>query len=295
MISDQFTPVPLDALVSAVAVRLSAGSSGGAPLSVTLGAGMAGSGATVSSGGVSIALADLPGGRLLGTLPGGSSEPVGLTLGSGVSITSNGSGGGTVNVSAGGGTISGVALGLGMAGSGTTVSGGTASVGLAVAPGTITGVALGRGMSGSGTMVSGGTASVAIGAQPYIVGGYVSALPASGSQVILAHRFAESVTFPANFGAAANGAASFASLMVAAASATALPINQCASANDPTATSNWSSGGTLSFGSGGHDGTLVTSGGSAVAFAAGDRLQVLQAASPDASAGGLMLALAADR
>lgn len=144
---------------------------------------------------------------------------------------------------------------------------------------------------GSGLILSGGT--LAATSQPYTVGVFNPGTMSNG-QMLLLHEFPAAVSFPANFGASTSGGSSKAGCSVNATSATAIGIAKCAAASDPTVSGNFSNVGTISIGAGGHAGTIST-GGSVVAFAAGDFLRLLGPGTADATLANFFATLVGDR
>lgn len=131
-------------------------------------------------------------------------------------------------------------------------------------------------------------------ASPYAVHAFSPATPAS-SQVLALQAFPVPVTFPAAFAATATGATSFGGSLVAATGSTAIAVQKCLAAADPTVPGNWIAAGAVTFGAGAHAATLTTAGGVALSFAAGDLVRLVAPASVDASLAGVFVTLAGDR
>jgi hypothetical protein len=153
---------------------------------------------------------------------------------------------------------------------------------------------LGAGTAGQLLKTTGTSGDPAWISQPYIVGAFLPGVM-SNSQVCLVHTFAEAVTFPANFGTAGSGAASYGTALANATGSTTLTIAKCPAASDPTSGGNFSSVGSAVFASSGHAATLTTSGGATVSFAAGDTMKVTGPATADATLANISLVLAGDR
>lgn len=155
--------------------------------------------------------------------------------------------------------------------------------------GTVTQIVAGTGLNG-GTITTSGTISLQ--SQPYVVAGYIPGL-LTASQVLLAHKFAQAVTFASNFGTTASGAVSGAFAQNVATNSNTLTIAKCLAANDPTNNANWSTVGTIVVASSGYAGTFSSSG--TVAFAQNDDMRIVNQATPDPTLANLALTLAADR
>ncbi len=125
-------------------------------------------------------------------------------------------------------------------------------------------------------------------ARPYVVTGFSGPGALANSQVILAHQFAQQVTFYGNFGAAVVNAQSYIGALVAATSAAIFQIQICQAASDPTVAANWRLVGTATFSRGGFAATLSAS---QIVFAQGDRIRVIGPASADATLAGLYATL----
>lgn len=144
-------------------------------------------------------------------------------------------------------------------------------------------------------LASGGaSANPAWATQPYVVAGFVPGT-LTASQVLLAHKFAGAVTFPANFGTAVSGEASSGDALANATAQATLTVSKCPAGTDPTVSPNWTQVGTIVFAAGGHSPTFASSGGTSVAFAQGDKLQVVAPGSADATLANVFLTLAGDR
>lgn len=119
-------------------------------------------------------------------------------------------------------------------------------------------------------------------AQPYIVAGFFSGLPPA-SQVVLLHRFAAPVTYPANFGTAVNGASSTGGALANSTASATFTVWKDLSASDPTVVGNWTQIGTVTYSAGGHAPTFATTGSATETFAAGDYMKVVSPSSQDAT------------
>lgn len=132
------------------------------------------------------------------------------------------------------------------------------------------------------------------GRDPYVIAGFVPGT-LSGSQVLVAHKFAQAVTFQANFATSKSGGASGASALTLPAGSVALTVQKCVAGSDPSVAGNWTTVGSIAFAAGGHSGTFASSGGAAVSFASGDKIQILNQSSADTTFGNIALTLAGDR
>lgn len=130
--------------------------------------------------------------------------------------------------------------------------------------------------------------------RPYIVSAFYPGVP-TNSQLLLVHKCGKAITFASNFGTTTSGAATGAGCTVNATGSTAITIDKCVAANDPTVGGNWTNIGTLTIGAGGHAATLATAGGSAQTAASGDFLRAVGPATADATAANIFITLAADR
>lgn len=117
-------------------------------------------------------------------------------------------------------------------------------------------------------------------ASKYVVGCFAPGV-LTASQILLVHRVSKAVTLPANFASYA-GYASQASGTAAATASTVITVAKALAAS-PTTFSNV---GTITFAAGGTVPTFATSGGAAVAFAAGDVLRLAAPSSADATFAG---------
>ena len=111
----------------------------------------------------------------------------------------------------------------------------------------------------------------------YVVACFVPGAP-TASQLLLEHRVSKDITVPANFGVAV-GHASQARGTVAATASTTIVVRKATSAAPGT----FGDVGTIVFAAAALTGTFTTSGGAAVAFAAGDTLALVAPATPDAT------------
>jgi hypothetical protein len=124
---------------------------------------------------------------------------------------------------------------------------------------------LAAGTSGQFLQTQGASANPQWASEPYDMGIYYPGLPAASVKIVRVP-FARSVTFPANF------SGSYGKASANATGSTAFDIQK-----------NGSSVGTATFAAGASSATFTSSGGAAVTFAAGDVLQIVAPASPDAT------------
>lgn len=132
------------------------------------------------------------------------------------------------------------------------------------------------------------------GREPYVLSAFAPGT-LTASQVVFAHKFAEAVTFPANFGATNSGCASGLDALANATAATVLTIYKCLAGVDPTVSGNWTSIGTATVAAGGHNATFATSGSAPVSVASGDKLKIVGPSTADATLANVFLTIAGDR
>lgn len=140
---------------------------------------------------------------------------------------------------------------------------------------------MGDGVTAGGLFVGG------IAGQKYIVASFVPGL-FTASQLILYHRFAKAVTFPANFGPYLSHNSEAGGTNAATAS-TVINVDKAVSATPNT----FSNVGTITIGAGTVTPTFATSGGTEKNFAQGDVLRLIGPASPDATFAGFYATLVA--
>lgn len=283
---------------------------------------VSGTGISVNTG--TVALANIAASTLLGNASTVSAAPQAVTIGTGLSLSSLG----TLTATAATAVTS-VVAGSGLNG-GTITSTGTISLGTiaasslmgnsAVSAGVPGAIAVGSGL----TLTVGGTLSANLtlegltdlnvtsvadgdrlhwdngtskwknGREPYVLAAYIPSTM-SASQCVLFHKFAGKATFPANFGTATNGEASYSESLVAATASTVLDIYSCPSATDPTVSGNWTAVGTITYSAAGHAGAFASTGGTTVVFNQGDKIKILGPSSADATLANINITLAGDR
>jgi hypothetical protein len=128
----------------------------------------------------------------------------------------------------------------------------------------------------------------------YVIAGFSGSTPMLPNQVLFGHQFSAPVTYPANFGATAQGPASKGGAFIAAAGSTVINIDQCAAASDPTNSASWSTVGTMTVASAGHSVTFATTSGAAPNFALGDYMRWI-VPTPDALLANFFASLAGTR
>lgn len=149
----------------------------------------------------------------------------------------------------------------------------------------------------AGQVLSSNGTAAAIGweNQAYIVAGFSGEGTIVANQVLLAHRMAAPVTFPANFGAVGNGTESSGGSLINATGATTISVDVCPTASDPTNNANWSAIGSVVIGAGGHTATFTTAGGTAQAVVYGDYLRLKAPNPADATLTAFFASLAGAR
>ena len=146
--------------------------------------------------------------------------------------------------------------------------------------------ALGDGVVGQAIMSGGPGADPAWGALKYGIGCFVPGVP-TASQVLLSHTFMTDVTFPANFGSF-SGYTSEARGTTAATATTTIVVQKSLAASP----GSFSNVGTIVVSAGGYMASSFTTASSAVVgFAAGDTLQLVAPATPDATFAGFSASL----
>lgn len=130
--------------------------------------------------------------------------------------------------------------------------------------------------------------------EPYIVAGFVPGTATAG-QVLLVHRFASAVTFPANFATATPNTASQGGALANATGSTVINVDKCPAASDPTSSGSWTTIGTMTLAASGHVVSFATTGGAAQSFAQGDYMRWVGPTPADATAANLFASLAGSR
>ena len=130
----------------------------------------------------------------------------------------------------------------------------------------------------------------------YTISSFSGELTLDIDQIMTVHRFTMPVTFPSNFGTAANGGHSTAASLTNATATTTLNVDMLAAGSDPTNAGIWTNIGAITFSAGGHIGTFTTTGpGLAKSFAQDDYIRVIAPVVPDLTLDLVFFTLIGDR
>jgi hypothetical protein len=127
----------------------------------------------------------------------------------------------------------------------------------------------------------------------YMVAGFSGPAHFTANQIIFGHQFAAAVSFPAGFGVTPQGPASTGGSFIAATGSTAINVDKCPAASDPTSALSWTTIGTMTVAPAGHSASFATTGGLAQAFAENDYMRWITPA--DATLASFFATLAGSR